>query len=118
VKRRVERIAVTLFRLKDQFGSIEGVLEAKSRFADRPAWWVGGTEIAHFDDDEVIDIRLTAKVIRSRRVELAERPEITFRPSSGSDWLEIRVDSPDAERLALELVKVAAETHRGRERRA
>jgi Family of unknown function (DUF5519) len=107
---------VNLEGLRRDLSSIEGVVEGRSRFADRAGWWVENTEIAHFDEDDVLDIRLTAAVIRRRRGELAAHPEITFRRSSGADWLEIRISSPGTERLAFELAKEAAEANRRQSR--
>jgi Family of unknown function (DUF5519) len=104
---------MTLERLRQELASIEGVVEARSSFADRRAWWTDGREIAHFDEDAVVDIRLTAPVIRARRSELAAHPEITFRRSSGADWVEVRVSSPEAQRLAIELVREAVVANRG-----
>jgi hypothetical protein len=100
-------------RVRAEIAALPGVLEDRSKFADKPAFWVNGKEIAHFDDDLVIDVRLTAPVIRSRRSELRERPEITLRRSSSADWLEVRIDNPEAERFAVELVAEAARAHSG-----
>jgi Family of unknown function (DUF5519) len=102
---------MTLARLQEQIAQIEGVVEAKSRFSDRPAWWIEGKEIAHMDSDSVLDIRLTRQVIRARRHDLVKHPEITFRRSGSADWIEIEVTDGGAEHLALELVKQAAAAH-------
>lgn len=104
---------MTLARMQEQLGRIEGVVEAKSRFSDRAAWWIDGMEIAHFDNENVLDIRLTAPLIRARRQELNEHPEIEFRRSSGADWIEISIQDLASERLALQLVSDAAAAHRG-----
>ena len=103
---------MTFERLGETIGSIDGVVEARSRFADRPAWWSDGREIAHFDQEGVVDIRLTAPVIRKRRAELAEHAEIAFRASTGADWLEVTVSDPASERLAVQLVRDAVEANR------
>jgi hypothetical protein len=103
---------MTLAHLQEQIARIEGVVEAKSKFADRPAWWIEGKEIAHMDGDSVLDIRLTRQVIRARRDDLGTHPEITFRRSTSAEWIEIEVTDSNAELLALELVKQAAAAHR------
>jgi hypothetical protein len=91
--------------------AIEGVEERPSRFIDGPALWVGGMEIAHFDDDVVMDIRLTRALIRARRSELRANPAVTLRASSSADWLEVTVTDADAEMLCIELVGAAARAH-------
>jgi hypothetical protein len=96
--------------------AIEGIVEAPSRFADRPALWANGTEIAHFDDEVTLDIRLTRQVIRARRGELRDNPSITLRPSSSADWLEIRISGISEEALAIELVVEAAKANGARRR--
>jgi hypothetical protein len=87
---------------------IEGVEERPSRFRDGPAFWVGTTEIAHFDNQEVMDIRLTAPLIRSRRSDLRAHPAVTLRNSSSADWLELQVKSDQDELFCVELVREAA----------
>ena len=81
-------------RLPAALAAIEGVDEGESAFRDGPALWVNGKEIAHFDGPDVVDIRLTAAVIRSRRAELREHPSVTLRRSSSADWLEVRINEP------------------------
>jgi hypothetical protein len=103
---------MTLARLQEQIAKIEGIVEAKSRFSDRPAWWIEGKEIAHMDGDSVLDIRLTRRAIRARRDDLGAHREIKFRRSTSADWIEVEVADSSAERLALELVKQAVAAHR------
>jgi hypothetical protein len=72
---------------------------------------VNGKEIAHFEDGRIVDIRLTARLIRSRRAELRSNPSVAFRRSSSADWLEVKVNGPHDEQLVLELVAEAAHAH-------
>jgi hypothetical protein len=102
---------MTIESLRTALHAIQGTEERPSRFIDGPALWVGRTEIAHFDDDEVMDIRLTRSLIRARRSELRAAPAVTLRPSSSSDWLEIAVTSSADELLCIELVEAAARAH-------
>lgn len=51
--------------LRAALGAIEGVEERPSRFKDGPALWVAGKEIAHFDDDDVMEIRLECATFRT-----------------------------------------------------
>jgi hypothetical protein len=91
--------------------SIEGVTESESAFNDSPALWVNGREIAHFEDGGVVDIRLTARLIRSRRAALRSHPSVALRRSSSADWLEVKLNGPHDEQLVLELVAEAAHAH-------
>ena len=68
---------MTIDSLPAELAAIKGVEVRKSRFKGTPAFWVGGTEIAHFDDDAVIDIRLTAPLIRAMRSDLRANPAVT-----------------------------------------
>jgi hypothetical protein len=94
-----------------RLAAIDGVEEGESAFKAGPGLWVNGKEIAHFDDEEVIDIRLTAPLIRARRAELRELPSVTLRRSSSADWVEVRVRGTDDEQLVVGLVKDAALAH-------
>ena len=69
---------------------------------------MNGKEIAHFDGVDVVDIRLTAAVIRSRRAELRAHPSVTLRRSSSADWLEVRLQTKQDEKLVVQLVAEAA----------
>jgi hypothetical protein len=82
---------------------IAGVMIGEGALAPGPAAWVGTREIAHFDRDGGFDIRLTKQVIRIRRAELRADPRVSLR-ASGSDWLEVRVDTEADIDFAVSLV--------------
>jgi Family of unknown function (DUF5519) len=90
---------------------IDGVIEASSAFKDGTAFWVNGTEIAHFEGARAIDIRLTRAQIRARRAELRGDPRVSLR-ASGSDWLTVELAGPQDERFVCELAEIAAAAHR------
>jgi hypothetical protein len=90
----------------------DGAEESPSAFKDGPALWVNGTEIAHHDDERVIDIRLTRALIRARRAELGEDHRVRLRPSSTADWIAVEVSDPADELFVLALVQEAANAHR------
>jgi hypothetical protein len=103
--------------LREELLRLDGVSESGSRFVDRPAFWVNGVEIAHFDSDTapgvaVLDIRLTKTVIRELRSELRDEPSVTFRRSSSSDWIEVTVAEDESRVLAVRLLARAAGAHR------
>jgi hypothetical protein len=102
---------MTTNKLQNRLAAIDGVEEGESAFGHGPALWVNGKEIAHFDSAEVIDIRLTAKLIRPRRAELRANPSVTLRKSTSADWLEVRVATSEDEELVVELVTGAVQAH-------
>ena len=53
-------------------------------FKDDIGYWVHGKEIARFEDEELIEIRLTREMIRERREELRGDPRVDLR-YSGTD---------------------------------
>lgn len=89
-----------------------GTMIGEGAFAPGPALWVGRREIAHFDDDRTIDVRLTKQVTRSRRSELRDDGRVSLRPG-GSDWLEVTIGSPDDTDWARSIVLDAIEANRG-----
>ena len=107
---------MTAEQLLEMLLGIEGVEERKSRFSDNPALFVLDREIAHLEGDGVVDIRLTAPLIRSRRGEFRQNPSVTLRASSSADWLELQVRNAGDERLCLELVTEAARANSTRSR--
>lgn len=71
---------------------IDGVTLGDGAFSPGPALWVGRREVAHFDDDRALDLRLTRARIREARPTLREDPRVELRPNQ-SDWLEISIAS-------------------------
>ena len=98
-------------RLADRLRSIEGILESPSMFGSENGFWCNGTEIAHFDSDDVIDLRLTKSVIGQPRSALRQDGRIELRKGS-SDWVEVRVASDDDITFVIELAELAAAAHR------
>jgi hypothetical protein len=87
--------------VSDLLGAVPGVVEATSRYGDRPCWLVDGREIAHLDADGTLDVRLTRAVIRTR-------PEL--KGTKRRDWVCIE---PGDEAYALELFRLAVSAHGG-----
>jgi hypothetical protein len=98
-------------RLRDALAGIDGVVESDSAFQDGLACWVNGTEIAHFEGERAIDIRLTRRQIRARRDQLRGDPRVTLR-SSSSDWLMVEFRTAADEAFVIELAGLAAAAHR------
>lgn len=83
--------------------SIVGAALGEGAFAADRAVWVGRREVAHFDADGMLDVRLTRGVIRDRRSELRSDPRVVLR-RSGSDWLAVRVDTLADVEFAVSLI--------------
>jgi hypothetical protein len=89
--------------LLERIRAIPGVAIGEGAFAPGDAVWVGRREVAHFDADDALDVRLTKAVIHARRDELRANPQVSLRPGT-SDWIEVRVATPDDLELAVLLV--------------
>jgi hypothetical protein len=98
-------------RLAGRLRSVEGVVESPSVFGPGNAVWCNGREIAHFDADGSLDLRLTKSVIRELRPLLRNDPRVELRRGR-SDWIELHVSSSDDIAFALELAERAAAAHR------
>jgi hypothetical protein len=90
-----------------------GVVEGESGFGPGVAFWVGATEVAHLDSDDVVDIRLTREVIRQRREALRRDGRVVLRKSGSADWLEVRCGSGDDVEFVVELITAAARANGG-----
>ena len=97
--------------LRDVIAAIAGVVESPSMFKDDLGYWVHGKEIVHFEDEDLIEIRLTRDVIRERREELRGDPRVTLR-YSGADWVTVRFSEPEDVTLVVGLIEDAADAHR------
>ena len=97
--------------LADRVAGVEGVVESRSQFKDVPAFWVNGTEIAHLETDDRLDVRLTRRLISLAREQLRDDPAVELRRNS-ADWLTVDLSVPGGADRALELVEQAAAAHR------
>jgi Family of unknown function (DUF5519) len=98
-------------RVAARLRTLDGVVESASAFGTDDAFWCNGTEIAHFDATDVVDLRLTKSVIRELRARLRADPRVELRKHA-SDWLEVRIASNDDVDFVLELAVRAAMAHR------
>ncbi|MEX0781342.1 MAG: luciferase family protein [Dehalococcoidia bacterium] len=79
-------------QLWDQLGTIPGMLEGESVFSTGPAYWVNGKQVAHFVDEQRMELRLTKPVIRELRASLKADSRVELR-TSASDWLIVQLGS-------------------------
>ena len=80
-------------------------------FGPATAIWCNGKEIAHFDAADVIDLRLTAPVIRELRPLLETDRRVELRKGR-SDWIEVRISSRNDITFVVDLAERAAAAHR------
>jgi hypothetical protein len=97
-------------RLWDELAHIPGMLEGESVFSEGPAYWVNGKQVAHFVDDERLELRLTKPVIRELRPMLNVDRRVELR-SSPSDWIIVRVATGADIAFVVELAHRAATAH-------
>jgi len=69
---------------------LDGVAVSEGAFSPGPAIWVGRRELAHFDADDTLDVRLTWRLISERRAELRSDVPVALRPGS-SDWIDVTI---------------------------
>ena len=74
------------------------VQERRSRYADKPALFLDGREIAHLEAPGVIDLRITSAGWQQARDRYRDDPAVR-RDSARRDWLEL-------------VLRSAAEIHR------
>jgi hypothetical protein len=97
--------------LRRRLEAVPGVAVGESMFGHGTAYWVNGREIAHFEGDGDIEVRLTRPVIAERRRALKADDRVRLRPSGG-DWITVRFDSTADVDFVVELVTVAEQAHR------
>lgn len=97
--------------LMERLGRLDGAVVSEGAFSPGPALWVGKREIAHFDGDQTLDVRLTKSVIAGRRSALRADDRVVLRPGT-SDWLEVSIESPEDAEFAISLVVDAVAANR------
>jgi hypothetical protein len=102
---------VTHDELREELCRIDGVVESDSAFTHDQAFWVNGKEIAHFEGENAMDIRLTRAEISARRAALRQDPRIELRPNS-SDWLTVSYPEDADHEFVVALVEIAVAAHR------
>jgi hypothetical protein len=89
---------------------MRGVTEKKSRWSDNLAFYIGSKEFAHFHSSNVIDIRLTKRVIRE--LDLKNQTDRRVQLRSSSDWIEFSFRRSTDIARALELLHAACDSNR------
>lgn len=91
--------------------SHRGVVEARSRWTEGPAWCLGAREVMHLHGTGSVDIRLTRPVIRRLRDRLEADPRVDLRAHVG-DWVRVRLRRRSDLDLATELADLAIDANR------
>jgi hypothetical protein len=90
---------------------VDDVTLAEGAFNAGPALWVGSREIAHFDQDTTLDVRLTKASIRSQRQALQNDQRVTLRKHQ-SDWIALSIEPDSDVKWARAMVVAAVEANR------
>lgn len=90
----------------ERCAAIDGATLGDGAFAAVRALWVGRREVAHFDDERALDVRLTKRVIREQRAQLRADERVALR-ASASDWIELRIENDHDADWAYSLVQRA-----------
>ncbi len=94
-------------QLIDLLEPLDGFSVQPSRVACGSALFYRGKEFAHFHHEHEIDLRLTAKVIKSLGLTRPARSERQPGRSTSSAWIALRIDTGDDVRHVAELVRRA-----------
>jgi hypothetical protein len=82
--------------------------ERRSRFADKPALFLDGREIAHCEAPGIIDVRITQSGWSRVKERYRDHPAVRKDPSR-RDWLEVVLGSPaDLDSIASLLAEAVA----------
>lgn len=90
---------------------ISGLEDHPSKVAGGSAIFYNGKEIAHFHDDNEIDIRLTKKIIRKEGLNHPSGSKIHKHRSPSSEWIEIRFKKSKDVDEVVRLFKLALEQY-------
>lgn len=85
---------------------IPGVEEGENSWGDDRALWVNAKQMANFQDDGTLEIRLTRPVIRELKPRLKDDARVIVRGSS--EWVGFAVESEDDFDFIEEMARRAA----------
>ena len=90
---------------------IPGLEDRPSKVAGGSAIFYRDKEIAHFHNDNEIDVRLTKKIIKREGLNHPSDSKIHWHRSPNSEWIEIRFKSVRAVNEVVRLFKLALEQY-------
>ncbi len=91
---------------------IKGLEDRPSKVAGGSAIFYKNKEIAHFHNDNEIDVRLTKKLIRKEALVHPTDSQIHHHRSANSEWLEIRYHKAADVDEVVRLFKLALEAYK------
>ncbi|HEX4923726.1 MAG TPA: luciferase family protein [Bdellovibrionales bacterium] len=90
---------------------IPGLEDRPSKVAGGSAIFYKNKEIAHFHNDNEIDVRLTKKIIRKEGLNHPSDSKIHKHRSPNSEWIEIRFNKSKDVNEVVRLFKLALEQY-------
>ena len=91
---------------------IPGLENRPSKVAGGSAIFYRGKEIAHFHNDNEIDVRLTKKVIKAEGLSPFDDSEFHRHRSPNSEWIELRFTSGSHLDRVVALFKLALKQYK------
>ena len=86
---------------------INGLEDKPSKVAGGSALFFRGKEIAHFHNNNEIDVRLTKKIIRKEGLSHFEDSKFHKHRSPNSEWIELRYRRQEHLAEVVRLIKLA-----------
>lgn len=94
-------------KLVQELEKIKGLENRPSKVAGGSAIFYKNKEIAHFHNNNEIDVRLTKKVIRQMGLSQPTDSKFHHHRGPGSEWIELRFRSQNHVDKVVELFKLA-----------
>jgi hypothetical protein len=98
-------------KLVEKLKAFEGLEDKPSKVAGGSAIFYNGKEIAHFHNDNEIDVRLTKKIIKREGLTHPTDSQIHHQRSANSEWIELRFSSAEHVDEVVRLFKLALEQY-------
>jgi hypothetical protein len=98
--------------LIEKLEQIPGLEDRPSKVAGGSAIFYHDKEIAHFHDDNEIDIRLSKKLIRSEGLTHPKDSKFHKSRSISSNWLELKFHSTEDVNEVVRLFKLAMQSYK------
>ncbi|MBY0552412.1 MAG: DUF5519 family protein [Candidatus Obscuribacterales bacterium] len=97
--------------LIEKLETFEGLTDRPSKVAGGSAIFYHGKEIAHFHNDNEIDVRLTKKLIKREGLSHPADSEVHHHRSANSEWIELRFSRTEHVEEVVRLFKLALEEY-------
>lgn len=98
-------------KLIEKLEAFEGLEDRPSKVAGGSAIFYHGKEIAHFHNDNEIDVRLTKKIIKREGLSHPIDSEVHHHRSATSEWIELRFSRTEHVEEVVRLFKLALEQY-------